>query len=68
MAKIRFWRWQHTDELWIALVPDRFRVTDVQPEGAGPLEQHPPLPEGWNEAVADRYSHGALRRSRASGP
>jgi hypothetical protein len=38
MAKIRFWKWQHTDELGLPCVT-RFRISDVARETAGHLEQ-----------------------------
>jgi hypothetical protein len=47
MAKIRFWRWQHTDEFGMPC-PTRFRITDVERKGAERLERRPPLLETWN--------------------
>lgn len=49
MAKIRFWRWQHTDQFGMP-GPSRFRISDVEREGEGvkPLEQHPWSLETWN--------------------
>jgi hypothetical protein len=38
MAKIRFWKWKHTDELGLPSVT-RYRISDVDPETAGQLEQ-----------------------------
>ena len=47
MAKIRFWKWQHTDELGMPR-PTRFPLTDVEREDAEPPELHPRSLETWN--------------------
>ena len=38
MAKIRFWKWQHTDELGLPSVT-RFPISDLNRETAGHPEQ-----------------------------
>ena len=47
MAKIRFWRWQHTDELGMPC-PTRFPITDVERKGAEELDHQPWSLETWN--------------------
>lgn len=47
MAKIRFWKWQHTDEFGMP-GPARFRISEVERERARPGEQHPWSLETWN--------------------
>ena len=46
MAKVRFWRWQHTDEFGMPC-PTRFRIADAERKGDEPLEQHPGSLETW---------------------
>jgi len=41
MAKIRFWKWQHTDEFGMPR-PTRFRMTDGERKEAEPLD-----PRSW---------------------
>lgn len=45
MAKIRFWKWQNTDELGMP-GPTRFRITDVERKEAEHLD--PWSLETWN--------------------
>ena len=47
MPKIRFWRWQHTDELGLPC-PTRFRMTDVQRKQAEHVDGDAPSLETWN--------------------
>jgi hypothetical protein len=47
MAKIRFWRWQHTDEFGMPC-PTRFRIADVERKAAEHLDHQPWSPEMWN--------------------
>jgi hypothetical protein len=39
MGKIRFWKWQHTDDLGLPAVT-RFRISDMDRETTAPLEQN----------------------------
>jgi len=39
MAKIRFWRWQQTDEFGMPC-PTRFRITEAERKDPEHLEQH----------------------------
>ena len=39
MAKIRFWRWQQTDEFGLPC-PTRFRITEVKPKESEHLDHH----------------------------
>jgi len=58
MAKIRFWRWQLTDELGLPSVT-RFPISDLDREMAGHLEQNArPLETKHSEEVADRAHAG----------
>ena len=47
MAKIRFWKWQATDELGLPC-PTRFRMPKVARKEPEPLELHPRSLEKWN--------------------
>ena len=47
MAKIRFWRWQQTDELGLPC-PTRIRMPDVKRKELEPLESHPLSGETWH--------------------
>ena len=47
MAKIRFWRWEHTDELGMPC-PTRFRIADVERKRAEHFDHQPWSPEMWN--------------------
>jgi hypothetical protein len=47
MVKIRFWRWQHTDEFGMPC-PTRFPLTDVERKAAEHLDRHPGSLETWN--------------------
>jgi len=40
VAKIRFWRWQQTDELGLPC-PTRIRMPDVERKEAEHLDRHP---------------------------
>jgi hypothetical protein len=51
MAKIRFWRWQHTDELGMPC-PTRFRFADAERKEPGHLDHHPWSLETWNPEQA----------------
>jgi len=54
MAKIRFWRWQQTDEFGMPC-PTRFRITDVERKEPEHFDHHPESLETWNleQARAD---------------
>ena len=47
MAKIRFWRWQHTDELGIPR-PARFRSTDLERKEPERLDHRSGSLQRWN--------------------
>ena len=47
MAKIRFWRWQQTDEFGMPC-PTRFPIADVERKGAEHFDHYPSSPETWN--------------------
>jgi hypothetical protein len=47
MAKIRFWRWQHTDEFGMPC-PTRFRFTDVEHKEVEQVDHQSWSPETWN--------------------
>jgi hypothetical protein len=47
VAKIRFWRWQQTDEFGLPC-PTRFRVPDVERKEAEPLDSQPRSGETWH--------------------
>ena len=40
MSKIRFWRWQHTDELGMPC-PTRLRLSDVEGKAREDSDDHP---------------------------
>jgi len=46
VAKIRFWRWQQTDELGLPC-PTRIRMPDVERKEAEHLDAHPGSVETW---------------------
>ena len=46
MAKIRFWRWQHTDEFGMPC-PTRFPIANVERKGVEHLDDYP-SPKTWN--------------------
>lgn len=47
MAKIRFWRWQPTDELGLPC-PTRLRMPDVERKETEQLDGHPRSLETWH--------------------
>jgi hypothetical protein len=51
MAKIRFWRWQHTDEFGMPC-PTRFRITDVKGKEPEHLDHRSRSLETWNPEQA----------------
>ena len=51
MAKIRFWRWQQTDEFGMPC-PTRFRITDVEHKEAKHLDDQSWSLERWNPEQA----------------
>jgi len=47
VAKIRFWRWQQTDEFGLPC-PTRFRMPDVERKEAETLDSQPRSGETWH--------------------
>jgi hypothetical protein len=47
VAKIRFWKWQHTDELGLPC-PTRFRMPDVERKEPEHLDSHPRSGDTWH--------------------
>ena len=56
MAKIRFWKWQQTDELGLPSVT-RYPIPDVDREMAGHLEQNAWPPETKNPKKPPTETH-----------
>jgi hypothetical protein len=67
MAKLRFWRWQQTDELGMPC-PTRFPLSDAERNGAEDL-QHERWPlEAWSQKPSASSGYGDAITRRSSRP